>query len=236
MESKRRKGPAISLPLFLVLERVFLFIQGKSWNGSIGRVFLLHHCLQRCCSVMSIRCDPRCPSSMAEWLGTALGPVLGHSPALPLFPAQELNTPASWAGYLEGPPALLQFHGNGTLQVTGTGCADKSGCACGNTLVSLPFPILGAPVPVAGRGTDAALLSFRMAPASVQPCSGHQGGSAQSQRARTLCSPLATAVGSVVSGGHGPIPPPCHASCPTLLPLAPWGKVGCRGCLLLVVS
>uniref|UniRef100_A0A8C3QBW8 Protein amnionless n=1 Tax=Geospiza parvula TaxID=87175 RepID=A0A8C3QBW8_GEOPR len=26
------------------------------------------------------------------------------------------------------------FHGNGTLQVTGTGCPDKSGCACGNTL------------------------------------------------------------------------------------------------------
>ncbi|KAM3670013.1 protein amnionless [Ammospiza maritima maritima] len=47
---------------------------------------------------------------------------------------QELNTPSSWAGYLGGPSALLQFHGNGTLQVTGTGCPDKSGCACGNAL------------------------------------------------------------------------------------------------------
>ncbi|XP_053802783.1 protein amnionless isoform X2 [Vidua chalybeata] len=47
---------------------------------------------------------------------------------------QELNTPSSWAGYLGGPSAPLQFHGNGTLQVTGTGCPDKSGCACGNAL------------------------------------------------------------------------------------------------------
>ncbi|NXC27340.1 AMNLS protein, partial [Campylorhamphus procurvoides] len=45
---------------------------------------------------------------------------------------QELSTPSSWAGYLQGPSAPLQFHGNGTLQVTGTGCPDKSGCACGN--------------------------------------------------------------------------------------------------------
>ncbi|NXG17948.1 AMNLS protein, partial [Grallaria varia] len=45
---------------------------------------------------------------------------------------QELSTPASWAEYLQGPSAPLQFHGNGTLQVTGTGCPDKSGCACGN--------------------------------------------------------------------------------------------------------
>ncbi|NWV70691.1 AMNLS protein, partial [Malurus elegans] len=45
---------------------------------------------------------------------------------------QELNTPESWSGYLQGPSAPLQFHGNGTLQVTGTGCPDKSGCACGN--------------------------------------------------------------------------------------------------------
>ncbi|NXA16012.1 AMNLS protein, partial [Sapayoa aenigma] len=45
---------------------------------------------------------------------------------------QELSTPASWDRYLQGPSAPLQFHGNGTLQVTGTGCPDKSGCACGN--------------------------------------------------------------------------------------------------------
>uniref|UniRef100_A0A8C8AB55 Protein amnionless n=1 Tax=Otus sunia TaxID=257818 RepID=A0A8C8AB55_9STRI len=47
---------------------------------------------------------------------------------------QELSSPEAWAGYLRGPFAPLQFHGNGTLQVTGTGCPDKSGCACGNTL------------------------------------------------------------------------------------------------------
>ncbi|XP_027749421.1 protein amnionless isoform X1 [Empidonax traillii] len=45
---------------------------------------------------------------------------------------QVLSTPESWAGYLQGPSAPLQFHGNGTLQVTGTGCPDRSGCACGN--------------------------------------------------------------------------------------------------------
>ncbi|NXV16089.1 AMNLS protein, partial [Cepphus grylle] len=47
---------------------------------------------------------------------------------------QELSSPEAWAGYLRGPSAPLQFHGNGTLQVTGTGCPDKSGCACGNAL------------------------------------------------------------------------------------------------------
>ncbi|XP_032837603.2 protein amnionless [Tyto alba] len=46
---------------------------------------------------------------------------------------QELSSPEAWAGYLRGPAAPLQFHGNSTLQVTGTGCPDKSGCACGNT-------------------------------------------------------------------------------------------------------
>ncbi|KAM9289753.1 protein amnionless [Cariama cristata] len=47
---------------------------------------------------------------------------------------QELSSPEAWAEYLRGPSAPLQFHGNGTLQVTGTGCPDKSGCACGNAL------------------------------------------------------------------------------------------------------
>ncbi|NWH60476.1 AMNLS protein, partial [Geococcyx californianus] len=47
---------------------------------------------------------------------------------------QELSSPEAWAGYLQGSSAPLHFHGNGTLQVTGTGCPDKSGCACGNTL------------------------------------------------------------------------------------------------------
>ncbi|NWW53063.1 AMNLS protein, partial [Pedionomus torquatus] len=45
---------------------------------------------------------------------------------------QEFNSPEAWAGYLGGPSAPLQFHGNGTLQVTGTDCPDKTGCACGN--------------------------------------------------------------------------------------------------------
>ncbi|NXJ65859.1 AMNLS protein, partial [Rostratula benghalensis] len=45
---------------------------------------------------------------------------------------QEISSPEAWAEYLGGPSAPLQFHGNGTLQVTGTGCPDKSGCACGN--------------------------------------------------------------------------------------------------------
>ncbi|NXC72066.1 AMNLS protein, partial [Anhinga anhinga] len=45
---------------------------------------------------------------------------------------QELSSPKAWAEYLRGPSAPLQFHGNGTLQVTGTGCPDKSGCVCGN--------------------------------------------------------------------------------------------------------
>ncbi|NXH11788.1 AMNLS protein, partial [Bucco capensis] len=47
---------------------------------------------------------------------------------------QELSSPEAWTGYLQSPSAPLQFHGNGTLQVTGTRCPDKSGCACGNTL------------------------------------------------------------------------------------------------------
>ncbi|XP_014812969.1 PREDICTED: protein amnionless [Calidris pugnax] len=45
---------------------------------------------------------------------------------------QEFSSPEAWAGYLGGPSAPLQFHGNGTLQVTGTACPEKSGCACGN--------------------------------------------------------------------------------------------------------
>ncbi|NXT19175.1 AMNLS protein, partial [Syrrhaptes paradoxus] len=45
---------------------------------------------------------------------------------------QEFSSSEAWAGYLRGPSAPLQFHGNGTLQVTGTGCSDKSGCSCGN--------------------------------------------------------------------------------------------------------
>ncbi|NXX93841.1 AMNLS protein, partial [Centropus bengalensis] len=47
---------------------------------------------------------------------------------------QEIRSPEAWARYLQSSSAPLQFHGNGTLQVTGTGCPDKSGCACGNSL------------------------------------------------------------------------------------------------------
>jgi len=56
---------------------------------------------------------------------------------------QEFSSPEAWATYLQGLSAPLQFHGNGTLQVMGTGCADKSGCACGNTPVSPPGAVLG---------------------------------------------------------------------------------------------
>ncbi|XP_064024620.1 protein amnionless isoform X3 [Pogoniulus pusillus] len=45
---------------------------------------------------------------------------------------QEFSSPEAWEEYVQGPSAPLQFHGNGTLQVTGTRCPDKSGCACGN--------------------------------------------------------------------------------------------------------
>lgn len=112
-------------------------------------------------------------------VGTAVGPGWGHSPTLPLLPTQELSSPEAWARYLRGPSAALQFHGNGTLQVTGSGCVDKSGCACGNALVSPPIAVWGVPAWLAGGGTDAALLFSRMATASAQPCSGHQEGSAQ---------------------------------------------------------
>uniref|UniRef100_A0A8C0HMN2 Protein amnionless n=1 Tax=Buteo japonicus TaxID=224669 RepID=A0A8C0HMN2_9AVES len=47
-----------------------------------------------------------------------------------------------------------KFHGNGTLRVTGTGCPDKSGCACGNAPVSLPIDghrICAALLGVSGR-------------------------------------------------------------------------------------
>ncbi|XP_061854542.1 protein amnionless [Colius striatus] len=60
---------------------------------------------------------------------------------------QELSSPEAWAEYLRGPSAALQFHGNATLQVTGSGCPDKSGCACGNGLDShrICAALLGAP-------------------------------------------------------------------------------------------
>ncbi|XP_068538791.1 protein amnionless isoform X2 [Anas acuta] len=46
---------------------------------------------------------------------------------------QELSSAEAWAEYLGGPLAPRQFHGNGTLQVTGARCPHSSGCACGNT-------------------------------------------------------------------------------------------------------
>lgn len=70
-----------------------------------------------------------------------------------------------------------------------------------------------------------------MAPASAQPFSGHQGGSAQSQRARALCSPLATAVGSVVSGGTAQFLPPAMPAAS----LGPMGESWLQGVFLLLV-
>ncbi|XP_025967210.2 protein amnionless isoform X1 [Dromaius novaehollandiae] len=46
---------------------------------------------------------------------------------------QTFSSPTAWAEYLRGPSAPRQFHGNGTFQVSGAGCPDKSGCICGNT-------------------------------------------------------------------------------------------------------
>ncbi|OXB56872.1 hypothetical protein ASZ78_007245 [Callipepla squamata] len=46
---------------------------------------------------------------------------------------QELSSTEAWAEYLGGPSAAWQFHGNATLQVTGTPCPHSSGCACGNS-------------------------------------------------------------------------------------------------------
>uniref|UniRef100_A0A8B9PXJ4 Protein amnionless n=1 Tax=Apteryx owenii TaxID=8824 RepID=A0A8B9PXJ4_APTOW len=45
---------------------------------------------------------------------------------------QTFSSTAALAEYLRGPSAPLQFHGNGTFQVSGAGCPDKSGCVCGN--------------------------------------------------------------------------------------------------------
>uniref|UniRef100_A0A8B9SLB3 Protein amnionless n=1 Tax=Anas platyrhynchos TaxID=8839 RepID=A0A8B9SLB3_ANAPL len=102
-----------------------------------------------------------------------------------------------------------QFHGNGTLQVTGARCPHSSGCACGNTQVSLPGEIWECALEEwgdsspgegpGGRGTDAALLSSRTDTASAPPCSGQRG--ARRCPARAPCGPSGTAAGSAVSGG-----------------------------------
>ncbi|XP_069714958.1 protein amnionless isoform X2 [Phaenicophaeus curvirostris] len=69
---------------------------------------------------------------------------------------QELSSPEAWAEYLRGSSAPLQFHGNGSIQLTGTGCPDKSGCVCGNTLD--------------GDRICAALLGGSGRQCPVQPC------------------------------------------------------------------
>uniref|UniRef100_A0A8B9C3C5 Protein amnionless n=2 Tax=Anser brachyrhynchus TaxID=132585 RepID=A0A8B9C3C5_9AVES len=117
---------------------------------------------------------------------------------------QELSSAEAWAEYLGGPSAPRQFHGNGTLQVTGTRCPHSSGCACGNTQVSPPGEIWGSALGArgdsspskgaGGRGTDAALLSSRTDTASARPCSGQRG--ARRCPARAPCGPSATAAGS----------------------------------------
>ncbi|XP_068016274.1 protein amnionless isoform X1 [Melanerpes formicivorus] len=65
------------------------------------------------------------------WINIDSSQQVIHLSSISLM-GQELSSPEAWAGYLQGPSASLQFHGNGTLQVTGTRCPDKSGCACGN--------------------------------------------------------------------------------------------------------
>ncbi|CAM2116300.1 protein amnionless isoform X1 [Caretta caretta] len=45
---------------------------------------------------------------------------------------QKFTSDAALAEYMPTSSAKLQFHGNGTFQVTNAGCPDKSGCECGN--------------------------------------------------------------------------------------------------------
>ncbi|XP_037756925.1 protein amnionless [Chelonia mydas] len=45
---------------------------------------------------------------------------------------QKFTSDAALAEYMLTSSAKLQFHGNGTFQVTNAGCPDKSGCECGN--------------------------------------------------------------------------------------------------------
>ncbi|CAM4690689.1 protein amnionless [Lepidochelys kempii] len=45
---------------------------------------------------------------------------------------QKFTSAVALAEYMPTSSAKLQFHGNGTFQVTNAGCPDKSGCECGN--------------------------------------------------------------------------------------------------------
>ncbi|XP_067411123.1 protein amnionless isoform X2 [Emydura macquarii macquarii] len=45
---------------------------------------------------------------------------------------QKFTSDAALAEYMQSSSAKLQFHGNGTFQVTNARCPDKSGCDCGN--------------------------------------------------------------------------------------------------------
>uniref|UniRef100_A0A452HC16 Protein amnionless n=1 Tax=Gopherus agassizii TaxID=38772 RepID=A0A452HC16_9SAUR len=45
---------------------------------------------------------------------------------------QKFTSDAALAEYMQRSSAKLQFHGNGTFQVTNARCPDKSGCECGN--------------------------------------------------------------------------------------------------------
>uniref|UniRef100_A0A8C0IW07 Protein amnionless n=1 Tax=Chelonoidis abingdonii TaxID=106734 RepID=A0A8C0IW07_CHEAB len=45
---------------------------------------------------------------------------------------QKFSSDTALAEYMQRSSAKLQFHGNGTFQVTNARCPDKSGCECGN--------------------------------------------------------------------------------------------------------
>lgn len=69
-----------------------------------------------------------------------------------LFSLQELSSAEAWAEYLQGPSAAWQFHGNATLQVTGTRCPHSSGCACGNSQVRYFGGHFFPPKEISGEG------------------------------------------------------------------------------------
>nr|XP_013796394.1 PREDICTED: protein amnionless [Apteryx mantelli mantelli] len=81
---------------------------------------------------------------------------------------QTFSSTAALAEYLRGPSAPLQFHGNGTFQVSGTGCPDKSGCVCGNAQNRQALR-MGAPSPGASPSpSEAAGLAAGVQATSIQ--------------------------------------------------------------------
>ncbi|OXB79006.1 UNVERIFIED_CONTAM: hypothetical protein H355_004549 [Colinus virginianus] len=74
---------------------------------------------------------------------------------------QELSSTEAWAEYLGGPSAAWQFHGNATLQVTGTPCPHSSGCACGNSQVSAHAEGNFFPPKETGEGRAVVTMDFK---------------------------------------------------------------------------